>query len=106
MTHHRKRCWGHIAQVVARSAVIIVHPPVINYSLLIYAPHVENIAITDCPEHVRLLVAFANGDSNAYGQPAVQYGTAEKKHYPGRQWHCVFSLRLIRSWRALPQYVP
>jgi len=47
----------------------------------------ESETVVCRPERIRLLVAFANGDSNAYGQPAVQYGTAENEHYPRRQWH-------------------
>ena len=62
-------------------------------------------AVVRHPERVHLLVALANGDSNAYGQSAVEDGTAEKEHYPSRQWHCVFSLCVIRSCGAFPEDV-
>jgi len=55
-----------------------------DISILIDSSNPRDKTVVDCPEHVCLLVAFANGDSNAYGQPAVQYSTAENKHYPGR----------------------
>ncbi len=48
-----------------------------DVSILIDSNNPRDKTVVGCPEHVRLLVAFANGDSDAHGQPAVKDGTAE-----------------------------